>query len=168
MNRFRKSATIGSLVAVAALALAGTSAAQAAGTSSAAPWCTGDDLVIAAHDMRPTSNPDKGHVLSFTAAEGVTCTIGGSLSNVRFLDAKGQDMNVPLTGGQGQYTETTVHGIFASVVYIGSPKKSLSVTPAFIQFDLPGQGSLGDRITTAWPSWIGVPVQIGNIMWPVS
>ncbi|HUQ62100.1 hypothetical protein [Lentzea sp.] len=167
MNRLRKSATIGSLVAAAALALAGTSAAQAAGTSPDAPWCTGDDLLIAAHDMRPTSSPNKGHVISFTAAEGVTCTIGGSLSNVRFLDAEGRDMNVPLTGGQGEYTEATVSGYSSAVVYIGSPKKSSSVTPAFIQFDLPGQGSLGDRIVTAWPSWIGVPVQIGNIGWPV-
>ena len=168
MNRFRKSATIGSLVAAAALTLAGTSAAQATGTSSDAPWCTGDDLVITAHDMRSPSSASKGHVIRFAAAEGVTCTIGGSLSNVRFLDAKGMDVDVPLTGGQGEYTEATVHGMFSAVAYVGSPVKGPRATPAYIQFDLPGQGSLGDRVVLAWPSWIGAPAQITNIGWPVS
>ncbi|MCG8921650.1 hypothetical protein [Lentzea sp. CC55] len=168
MNRFRKSATIGSLVAAAALSLAGTSAAQAAGTPSDAPWCTGDDLVISAHDMRQRGTEFKGHEIRFAAAEGVTCTIGGSLSNVRFLDAEGQDMNVSLTGGQGEYREATVHGYHHAVAYAGSRIDGPRVTPAFIRFDLPGQGSLGARITTAWPSWIGSPVSFGNIGWPVS
>ncbi|SDF93019.1 hypothetical protein SAMN05216553_104229 [Lentzea fradiae] len=164
----RKSANIGALAATAALVLGGTATAQAAGTSSSAPWCTGSDLVISAHDMRPTTSPSKGHVIRFAAAEGVTCTIGGTVSNVRFLDATGQDMNVALTGGQGEYHEATVHGIFSAVMYVGSPKAGPQVTPAFVRFDLPGQGSLGDRVTTAWPSSIGGPVQMTNIMWPVS
>lgn len=162
MNSFRHTA-----LALAGAALLTTATATTAQADDA-PWCTGDDLVISAHDMRPTSNPHKGHVIRFAAADGVTCTIGGSLSNVRFLDAEGQDLDVPLTGGQGEYTEATVHGIFSAVVYVGSPKKSTTVTPAFVQFDLPGQGSLGDRVTTAWPSWIGTPVQLTNIGWPVS
>ena len=166
MNSFRKTAA--ALAAGTLLAVAATPAAQAVDTPAKAPWCTGDDLVITAHDMRPTTNPDKGHVIRFAAAEGVTCTIGGSLSNVRFLDADGADMNVALTGGQGRYTEATVHDIFSAVVYVGSPKKSSAVTPASIQFDLPGQGSLGDRVTVAWPSWIGTPVVFTNIGWPVS
>ncbi|MEU7478989.1 hypothetical protein AB0A63_23590 [Lentzea sp. NPDC042327] len=153
-----------------AVALAGAALLAAAGTPAQAetPWCTGDDLVITAHDMRPTTSPNKGHVIRFAAVEGVTCTIGGSLSNVRFLDAEGRDLDVPLTGGQGPYTEATVHGIFSAVAYVGSPKKSDTVTPAFIRFDLPGKGSLGARVTTAWPSWIGTPVQFTNIGWPVS
>lgn len=164
MNSIRKSITAGSLAAAAALAVVGTHSAQAAD----APWCDGSDLVISAHDMRSPSSASKGHVIRFAAADGVTCTIGGTLSNVRFLDAEGHDMNVPLTGGQGQYQETTVQGIFGAVVYVGSPKAGPQVSPAFVQFDLPGQGSLGDRITTAWPSSIGGPVQVGNIMSPVS
>ncbi|KOV81966.1 hypothetical protein [Nocardia sp. NRRL S-836] len=162
MNSFRNTAL--ALAGAALLSTAVPTTAQA----DAAPWCTGDDLVITAHDMRPTTNPDKGHVIRFAAAEGVTCTIGGSLSNVRFLDAAGQDLDVPLTGGQGPYTEATVHGIFSAVAYVGSPKKSDTVTPAYVRFDLPGKGSLGARITTAWPSWIGTPVRFTNIGWPVS
>ncbi|MEV6713988.1 hypothetical protein AB0M48_18350 [Lentzea sp. NPDC051208] len=162
MNSFRTTA----------LALAGAALLSAAVATTAqaddAPWCTGDDLVISAHDMRPNGSTNKGHVVRFAAAEGVTCTIGGSVSNLRFLDAEGADMNVPLTGGQGEYSEATVHGDYQAVLYVGSRISGPHVTPASIQFDLPGQGSLGARVTVAWPSWIGAPVQVGNIGWPVS
>ncbi|WP_090067358.1 hypothetical protein [Lentzea flaviverrucosa] len=163
MNSFRNTAL--ALAGAALLSAAGPTTAQAA---DVAPWCTGDDLVISAHDMRPNGTTNKGHVVRFTAAEGVTCTIGGSVSNLRFLDAEGADMNVPLTGGQGEYSEATVHGFYSAVLYVGSRISGPHVTPASIQFDLPGKGSLGDRVTVAWPSWIGTPVQAGNIGWPVS
>lgn len=162
MNSFRNTAL--ALAGAALLSAAVTTTAQA----GSAPWCTGDDLVISAHDMRQNGTTNKGHVVRFAAAEGVTCTIGGSVSNVRFLDAEGADMNVPLTGGQGEYSEATVHGDYQAVLYVGSRISGPHVTPASIQFDLPGQGSLGDRVTVAWPSWIGAPVQVGNIGWPVS
>ena len=165
MNKFRT--TTIALAGAALLAVAGTAAANALDTQQETRWCTGADMVISAHDMRPRGTTTKGHEIRFAAAEGVTCTIGGKLSNVRFLDAKGQDLNVALTGGQGEYREATIHGEYHAVVYAGSPVQGSQVTPAFIQFDLPGQGSLGDRITTAWPSSIGAPVQFGNIGWPV-
>lgn len=175
MSKFRT--TTIALAGAALLAVGGTAAAYAfevqqetkSNAQQEARWCTGSDLVISAHDMRPNGNTYKGHEIRFAAAEGVTCTIGGSLSNVRFLDAKGQDMNVPLTGGQGEYREATVRdGWYPAVAYAGSPIKGPQVTPAYIQFDLPGQGSLGDRITIAWPSSIGAPVNFGNIGWPAS
>jgi hypothetical protein len=164
---FRKTAFV--VAGAALLAGAGTFAAQAqSDTSAGTPWCTGADLVISAHDMRSPSAATTAHRIRFVAAEGVTCKIGGSLSNVRFLDANGRDMNVSLTGGQGQYTEALVDANREAAVYVGSPRKSAQVTPAFIRFDLPGQGSLGDAVKIAWPSGVGTPVQLSNVMMPVS
>ncbi len=165
MNRIRKSAAIGAVVAAAALAVVGTPAAQA----GPAPWCTSSDLVIKAYDVHPKGTEIKRHAIVFTTAEDVTCTIGGTLGNVRFLDAKGADMNVPSANGQGEYREVTVRGTFGPVAYVSSLTKGPQVTPAFVEFDLPGQkGSRGDRVTTAWPSWLGVKVSIQNIGLPVS
>ncbi|SMC69323.1 hypothetical protein [Lentzea albidocapillata] len=60
-------------------------------------------------------------------------------------------MNVPLTGGQGEYSEATIHGYLHAVLCVGSRVSGPHVVPASIQFDLPGQGSLGDRVTVTWP-----------------
>jgi hypothetical protein len=167
VNAFRKTAVV--VAGAALLAGAGTFAAQAQSNSSAeTPWCTGSDLVISAGDMRSPSSATKGHQIRFVAAEGVSCRIGGRLSNVRFLDADGHDMDVSLTGGQGQYTEAPVDADREAAVYVGSPRTGPQVTPAFIRFDLPGQGSLGDSVKIAWPSSVGTPVQLSGVMMPVS
>jgi hypothetical protein len=167
VNAFRKTAVV--VAGAALLAGAGTLAAQAQSNSSAeTPWCTGSDLVISANDMRSPSSATTAHRIRFVAAEGVSCRIGGRLSNVRFLDADGRDMGVSLTGGQGQYTEALVDANGEAAVYVGSPRKDPQVTPAFIRFDLPGQGSLGDSVKIAWPSSVGTPVQLSGVMMPVS
>ena len=167
MNKVRKTAVV--VAGAALLAGAGALAAQAqAGTASETPWCTGSDLVISAGDMRSPSSATKAHRIRFVAAEGVSCRIGGRLSNVRFLDADGRDLGVSLTGGQGQYTEAPVDANREAAVYVASPVQSEQVTPAFIRFDLPGQGSLGDAVKIAWPSGVGTPVQLSGLMAPVS
>jgi hypothetical protein len=168
VKRFRKTTTIGALAVGAVLAVAGTAAAQSFGAQAETRWCTGSDLVISATDMRSPSAATTAHRIRFVAAEGVSCRIGGSLSNVRFLNANGDDMGVQLTGGQGQYTEAPVDANREAAVYVSSPRKSALRTPAFIRFDLPGQGSLGDAVKIAWPSSIGTPVQLSNVMMPVS
>lgn len=168
MNRFRKTTTIGALAFGAVLAVAGTAAAQSFGTQSETRWCTGADLVISANDMRSPSAATNAHRIRFVAAEGVSCRIGGRLSNVRFLDADGRDMGVQLTGGQGQYTEAPVDANREAAVYVASPRKGPQVTPAFIRFDLPGQGSLGHAVKIAWPSGVGTPVQLSGVMMPAS
>jgi hypothetical protein len=166
VNTFGKTAV--ALAGAALVAVAGTAAAQALGTQSETRWCTGGDLVISAGDMRSPSAATTAHRITFVAAEGVSCRIGGRLSNVRFLDADGRDMGVSLTGGQGEYTEAPVDANRQAAVYVSSPRKSAQVTPAFIRFDLPGQGSLGDAVKIAWPSGVGTPVQLSGVMMPVS
>ncbi|MFD5829430.1 hypothetical protein [Lentzea sp. NPDC060358] len=162
MNTFRKTA-----LALTGAALVAT-AVSATALAGERPWCDGSDLVVSAHDMRSPTSASKAHVIRFAAADGASCRIGGSLSNVKFLDAEGQDMNVPLAGGQGEYSEALVDEDREAVVYVSSQSHGPRVNPASVQFDLPGQGSLGDRVTVAWPSGLGAIVRIGNLTAPVS
>jgi hypothetical protein len=155
----------------AAVALAGAALMTVTGTVAAqaeTPWCTGSDLVISAHRMNKPSANATAHWMRLAPAEGASCKIGGSLSNVRFLDATGKDMNIPLAGGQtGHYTEVKVGGIHEAAVYVGSQIQGPTVTPAYMLFNLPGQGSLGDLVLVAWPSSIGTIVRVGDVMEPV-
>lgn len=169
MSRFRKTTAIGALVG-AALAVAGTSAAQAVDTQSEARWCTGSDLAISVHDMRsPSPSTSKAHVITFVAAEGASCRIGGTVSNVRFLDAQGNNVNASQNGGQPPYTETSVGEGRYAATYVASDLKSPQIYPAFVRFNLPGQGTTGDLVTIAWPkSGIGANVRMGGITAPVS
>ncbi|KJK48998.1 hypothetical protein UK23_15345 [Lentzea aerocolonigenes] len=145
------------------MTVTGTVAAQAE-TS----WCTGSDLVISAHRMNKPSANATAHWMRFAPAEGASCKIGGSLSNVRFLDAGGRDMNIPLAGGQtGHYVEVPVGGIHEAAVYVGSEIQGPTVTPAYMMFNLPGQNSLGDLVLVKWPSSIGTIVRVGDLTPPV-
>ncbi len=154
-------------VALAGAALVGVTGASAAQAETS--WCTGSDLVISAHRMNKPSANKTAHWMRIAPAEGVSCKIGGSLSNVRFLDASGRDMNIPLAGGQtGHYVEVPVGGIHEAAVYVGSEIQGPTVTPAYMMFNLPGQGSLGDLKLVAWPSSIGTIVRVGDVMEPVS
>ncbi|MGW6932845.1 hypothetical protein ACWGE0_22505 [Lentzea sp. NPDC054927] len=163
MNTFGRTAV--ALTGAALVAVAGSGAANA---QSETQWCTGSDLVISAHRMNKPSANATAHWMRFAPAEGASCKIGGSLSNVRFLDAGGRDMNIPLAGGQtGHYVEVPVGGIHEAAVYVGSQIQGPTVSPAYVLFNLPGQGSLGDLVLVAWPSSIGTIVRVGDVMEPV-
>lgn len=170
MSRFRTIVTAAALVGSAALAVVATSVAQASGTEAAAPWCTGGDLAISVHDMHsPSPSTTKAHMITFVAAEGASCRIGGTVSNVRFLDAQGNNMNASQNGGQPPYTETSVGEGRYAATYVASDLKSPQIHPAFVRFNLPGQGKTGDLVTIAWPkSGIGANVRMGGITAPVS
>jgi hypothetical protein len=166
VNTFGKTAV--ALAGAALVAVAGTAAANALDTRSETRWCTGSDLVISAHRMHSPSAATTAHWMRFAPAEGASCKIGGTLSNVRFLDAEGKDMNIPLAGGQtGHYVEVPVGGVHEAAVYVSSQIHGPRVSPASIRFNLPGQGSLGDQVTVAWPSSLGAIVRVGDIMEPV-
>ena len=166
MNSFRRTTTAAALAGAAFLAVAGPAVADAADTQT--PWCNGSDLVISAHRMNKPSANATAHWIRIAPAEGVSCKIGGSLSNVRFLDAAGQDMNIPLAGGQtGNYVEVPVGGIHEAAVYVGSQIQGPTMTPAYMMFNLPGQGSLGNLVLVAWPSSIGTIVRVGDVTAPV-
>jgi hypothetical protein len=172
VSKLRHTTTVAALVGAAVLGVTGTAVALAAnGTRTAAGaggWCTGHDLRITARDAHSPNSGSKLFWIAFAARDGVTCRIGGGLSNVRFLDEKGQDMNVPLNGGHRDYVELPVDASHEAAVYVASQSKGPMVHPASIRFDLPGQGSLGDEVTVAWPSDLGARVQITDLMAPVS
>lgn len=167
MNTFGRTAV--ALAGAALVAVGGTGAATAADTRSETRWCTGSDLVISAHRMNKPSANATAHWMRFAPAEGASCKIGGSLSNVRFLDATGRDMNIPLAGDQtGRYVEVPVGGIYEAAVYVGSQIQGPTVTPAYMMFNLPGQdGRPGDLKLISWPSSIGTIVRVGDVMEPV-
>ncbi|MGW6447042.1 hypothetical protein [Lentzea sp. NPDC055074] len=168
MSRFRTIATATALAGTATLGVVASSAAQAS-DPAAAPWCTGDDLAIRVDDMRSPSAKDKAHVIRFVAAEGVSCRIGGTVSNLRFLDWKGNDVHAALNGGQPPYSETLIGGDSYAAKYVASNSEGPQQFPAFVRFNLPGQGQLGALVTVAWPaSGIGADyVRSGGIVAPV-
>jgi hypothetical protein len=181
VNVFRKTTTVVALAGAALVAVAGTSAALAfdkqsgtqseaqSGAESGTRWCTGSDLAIGVYDMRSPSAKSKAHQIRFVSAEGASCTIGGSLSNVRFLDSQGKDIHASQNGGQPPYTETPVNEDRSAVVYVASDSEGPQLTPAFVRFNLPGQGKLGDLVTIPWPkSGIGANVRMGGVTAPVS
>ncbi|MGW4206536.1 hypothetical protein ACWEIJ_00990 [Lentzea sp. NPDC004789] len=169
MSNFRTIATVAALTGAAALAVVATSVAQASGTSAAAPWCTAGDLAIGVYDMPSPTVKSKAHQIKFVSAEGASCTIGGSLSNVRFLDGQGKDIHASQNGGQPPYTETLVNEDRSAVVYVASDSAGPQLAPAFVRFNLPGQGKLGELVTVPWPkSGIGANVRMGGVTAPVS
>jgi hypothetical protein len=169
VSKFRTVATAAALVGAAGLTVVATSFAQAS-DPAATPWCTADDLAIGVYDAHsPSPSTTKAHQISFVAAEGASCRIGGTVSNVRFLDLQGKDMNASQNGGQPPYTETLVDGNRYAVTYVASSLQGPQMYPAFVRFNLPGQGKLGDLVTIPWPnSGIGANVRMGGIQAPVS
>lgn len=156
-------------IALTGAALVAGVATTAAYAQAETPWCTGADLVISAHDMRSPTIASKAFQIVFAGADGDSCKIGGTLSDVRFLDAGGEDMGIEPTGGQnGEYVEVLVGGHREAAVYMSSQSHGPRVTPASVRFTLPGQGSAGDSITVAWPSNLSPVVRFGNLTAPVS
>ncbi|WP_434438834.1 hypothetical protein [Lentzea sp. E54] len=170
MKRIRTVATAAALVGAASLAVVATSVAQASGTTAAAPWCTADDLAIGVYDSQsPSPSTTKAHIIRFVAAEGASCRIGGTVHNVRFLDHQGKDMNASQNGGQPPYTETLIENGRFAATYVASALEGPQIRPAFVRFNLPGQGERGDLVTIPWPqSGIGANVRMGGIQAPVS
>jgi hypothetical protein len=169
VSNFRTIATAAALTGAAALAVVATSVAQASGTTEATPWCTGGDLAIGVYDMHSPTVKSKAHQIRLVSAEGASCRIGGSLSNVRFLDSQGKDIHASQNGGQPPYTETPVDEGRSAVVYVASDSAGPQLSPAFVRFNLPGQGKTGDLVTIPWPaSGIGANVRMGGVTAPVS
>ncbi|MFD4642208.1 hypothetical protein ACFWN2_33215 [Lentzea sp. NPDC058436] len=161
MNSLRKTAL--GLAGAALLSAVVPAVASADDT----PWCTGDDLVITAHNMRSPSPASKAHQILFAAADGVSCRIGGSLSDVRFLDADGEDLGINPEMQNGDYVEVPVVEWREAAVYVASQIHGPRVTPASVRFTLPGENGPGDSVTVAWPSNLSPVVRFGSLTAPV-
>ncbi|MFI6095746.1 hypothetical protein ACIA8G_09345 [Lentzea sp. NPDC051213] len=172
MNTFRKTMTAAGLAGVALLAVVGTSAALGGDTGQKkgdVPWCTGSDLDVNAYDAHAPNDASKLFRIAFTAKDGVNCKIGGTLSNVQFIDDAGQDIGADLTvPPPGEYVELPVDADHEAAIYVSTQLHGPRLNPASIRFDLPGQGSLGDSVTVAWPSGLGALVTVTDFMAPVS
>ncbi|MCP2169757.1 hypothetical protein LX83_006643 [Goodfellowiella coeruleoviolacea] len=171
MNAFRKTLTAAALTSAALLAVAGTSAAAATGARSAnadVAWCTSADLDINAHDAHSPNQDTKLFWITIAARDGVTCRIGGALSNVRFLSAKGNNLNISVAGGQSDDDVEILldGGIHEAAVYVGTPVGGPRLAPASMSFTLPGENGPGDTMQIAWPSNVGGYVVMSAIQYP--
>ena len=172
MNKVRKTMTAATLAGAAFLVIAGMSAAfgdEAQQGQNGVAWCTGSDLDVQAYDAHAPNDASKAFRIAFTAKDGANCKIGGTLSNVRFLDANGHDLNAELTIPRpGDYAEVPVDNDHEAAVYVSTQLHGPRLNAATIQFNLPGQGSLGDSVTVAWPSGLGALITVGDLMAPIS
>ena len=168
MNPFRK--TLSAAVLTGAAVLAATSAAHgdSAQPSAGPVWCTSAYIDVKAHNRPSPSASDKLFWIRFTAKEGANCKIGGSLSNVRFVDTNGNDVGVGINGPKGDYVELPIGGVHEAAVYVSSKLGGHRIKPAGIIFNLPGKGRPGDLVKLAWPSDLGTSVAITDLMAPVS
>lgn len=154
-------------VQIAAVALA-LAAVPFAAQAEEAGWCRAGDLHVSVSEGRAPVASDRLFRITFEAAGGDICRIGGVLSDVRFLH-DGTQVDVPIAGGQTGRPETiTVDAGHPAVVHMKAPKHAPAVDVSSIEFTLPGQGTRGDTLGADWPSAIGGPVQFGQISSPVS
>ncbi|WP_285643919.1 hypothetical protein [Lentzea sp. NBRC 102530] len=105
------------------------------------------------------------HQIRLVAADGVSCVLGGSLSDVRFLDADGQDLGIDPEIQPGDHVEVQAGGHREAAVHVASQIHGPRENPASVRFTLPGSG---DPVTVAWPSNLSPVVRFGSITAPVN
>ncbi|GLY52792.1 hypothetical protein Lesp01_64480 [Lentzea sp. NBRC 102530] len=91
--------------------------------------------------------------------------LGGSLSDVRFLDADGQDLGIDPEIQPGDHVEVQAGGHREAAVHVASQIHGPRENPASVRFTLPGSG---DPVTVAWPSNLSPVVRFGSITAPVN
>jgi hypothetical protein len=122
-------------------------------------------------DVAKTRSPnDTGRMfrIDFAAHPAVSCTLSGTLGDLRFLDAKGQAVALAVGASAGpadEIQDVTVAGDRTAVVYVVTPKAGGKPGPVTgIGFSLPASG---ERVKLDWPSPVDGPVTITPIMTPV-
>jgi hypothetical protein len=130
--------------------------------------CAAGQLRMAVAEARSPNDTGRMFQIDFAAHQAVSCTLSGTLGDLRFLDAKGQPiaLAVGASADSGEeLQDVTVTGDRTAVVYVVTPKvsgKPNAVTS--IGFSLPASG---ERVKLAWPSPVDGPVNITPIMTPV-
>lgn len=165
-----------------ALTACGTSTgAQDHGSSTTVPstqdvqaagggWCSGADLDI---DVTEEVSPNSGarlFAIHFAAANSAdTCRIGGTLSDVTFAARDGAPVDIEIGGGQDpDYSETPVGDGREAVVYVRADGVLGGQPVATVSFTLPGKETRGDAVTVDWPAPFDGPIEVTNLMAPVS
>jgi hypothetical protein len=132
-------------------------------------WCTGSDLNLTVDQGHSPTAASDLFVLHLAARPGVTCTIGGTLSTVRWYDTTGSEANVEIGGGQNPYNgEVTVDANHEAAVYFRVTKQGIGLPVSKLGFTLPGKGTAGERRVISWPGAVDGTVLISDIMKPVS
>ncbi|MFI6095736.1 hypothetical protein ACIA8G_09295 [Lentzea sp. NPDC051213] len=132
-------------------------------------WCRAGDLKISTSEGAGPSDIYRSFTINLESAKGSACTIGGTLSDVRFLSSSGTELDVPIAGGQQDASlAITVDPAHPAVVYLKAPKDAKPEPVKSISFTLPGNGQPGDPVLVDWIAPLGGPVQLGLIAAPVS
>ncbi|HEV7979957.1 hypothetical protein [Amycolatopsis sp.] len=130
--------------------------------------CAAGQLRMDVAEARSPNDTGRMFQIDFAAHPAVSCTLSGSLGDIRFLDAEGQTVALAVGASAGaaeELQDVTVAGDRTAVVYIVTPKASgepNSVTS--IGFSLPASR---ERVKLAWPSPVDGPVNVTPIMAPV-
>ncbi|MBB5958290.1 hypothetical protein FHS29_004898 [Saccharothrix tamanrassetensis] len=149
---------------------AGTTPPSSEPARAAVGWCDGHDLEMRATEEVSPVRGDRLFAIHFAARSGTSCTIGGTLSDVTFAAHDGAPLAIEIGGGEKpDYTEINLDDHREAVVYIRTAADDGSGLPvATIGFTLPGKGTRGDIVAVPWPAPIDGPVQLTNLMAPVS
>ncbi|MFT7835276.1 hypothetical protein Q5530_03880 [Saccharothrix sp. BKS2] len=148
---------------VLALAVTGSAGAHAEAT----PTCGAEQVRVAVGERPAPVANQRLFVISLAARDGVSCVVGGALGDVRFRDAGGEHLDVPVDDAWAvpPFQEVLVEGHRHGVVYVAAPAGGAPVAPiAEIAFDLPA----GGRVEAAWPAPTAGPLRFTAIVEPVS
>jgi hypothetical protein len=130
--------------------------------------CAAGQLRMGVAEARSPNDTGRMFQIDFTAHPAVSCTLTGTLGDIRFLDAKGQTVALAVGASAGpaeEVQDVTVAGTRTAVVYVVTPKAGGNPNAVTsIGFSLP---SSGERVKLDWPSPVDGPVNVTPIMTPV-
>ncbi|QUQ63748.1 hypothetical protein [Kutzneria sp. CA-103260] len=173
------------------IALAGCGSAIAAAPSSPAPaltttassavpagadeppgrsarWCAAGNLNIHIDEGHSPTTANRLFVVHLAARAGVRCVIGGALGDFTFRDDGGTPLPVDISHNDVNHPRITVHGNAEAVAYVKTGPTSGSIPAASVSFVLPGRSGPSAGVSVIWPAPVDGPVEITNLMSPVS
>lgn len=143
----------------------GPSQAQPSGDKSTNQVCGVSDLDITTGALVSPNDTDFLSQVQFTAKPGVTCTLQGAPSGVKFIKADGFELTTTLKTSDAEAPAVTVTQDRAAVFYVRTAKNSVVDLAAEIGFTLPGETR---EVFASWHLPVGDTVEITPIAEPVS
>lgn len=159
----------GGLGATASLAYGGfaseSSPAQQNGGKSTSQVCGVSDLDITTGALTAPNDTDFLSQVQLAAKPGVTCTLQGAPTGVKFIKADGFELTTDVKTSAGEAPAVTVTQDKPAVFYVRTAKNSVVDLATEIAFTLPGEKN---EVFASWHLPVGDTVEITPIAKPVS